>query len=137
MKAIVLGRISALVLTVIMTGLLMMAATGCGVQEKPSDTIEEFYILLSERKFSEAYNLLASDSKTKKAMSEEVFVQSTDKQTPQGLALTSFSVISESEDGDRAKVKFSVTFEEPGKEPRSNEVEAELVKEDGRWKIVL
>lgn len=131
-----LGRFSALALAALIVALLLAAASGCGTKAKPSETLEQFYILMAERKFGEAYSLLASESKTRKLMTEEVFIQTMEKQTPQGLAVTAFSVLSESEEGDRAKVKYSVTIQEPDKEPRSNEAEAELALEDGKWKLL-
>ncbi|MEK7817057.1 MAG: hypothetical protein AAB281_02250, partial [Actinomycetota bacterium] len=136
MKENVLGRIAALLLMVIVAALTVAVATGCGAKEKPSDTVEKFYILLSERKFNEAYGLLAYEGKTKILMDEEYFVSNAEKQTPQGRTLTAFSVISETEDGDNARVRFSATFQEPDKEPQTNEVETRLVKVDGKWKII-
>lgn len=136
MKKNLSGRVSALLLTAMMIALFVVAASGCGTKAKPSETLEQFYILMTERNFSEAYDLLASESQTRKLMTREVFVQQMEKQTPQGLALTAFSVSSESEEGDRAKVKYSVTIQEPDKEPRTNEAEAELALEDGKWKLL-
>lgn len=115
--------------------LLAIIAGGCGEAGKPKDAIYNFYTLVSERKFEEAYNMFASGSAMRTAASQEQFTTRMNLTTPPESTVAEFTVLEENIEGDTAQVKFSVTIRAPGKPDSTSEATARLVKEDGQWKI--
>lgn len=137
MKERAVASIVVLVTIAVLVALTPVLVTGCGVEQQPGDVVEQFYVLLTERKFSEAYALLASDSRLRKTFTEDMFVSKMETETPRDSAVTAFEVVEENEEegGDRMRLKCSVTIQEGDMEPQANTLEVELVQEDGQWKI--
>lgn len=137
MKERAVASIVVLVTIAVLVALTPVLVSGCGVEQQPGDVVEQFYVLLTERKFSEAYALLASDSRLRKTFTEDMFVNKMETETPRDSAVTAFDVVEEKEEegGDRMRLKYSVTIQEGDMEPQANTLEVELVQEDGQWKI--
>lgn len=111
-----------------------LLATGCG-SESPSPVTEKFIRTMSDRKFAEAYDMLAEGSPAR-TVSREEFVSLSEANFPAGLTFENIKIIDERIDGNKATVKWSAVTKQPNTPDENTEQELSLVQgDDGNWKV--
>jgi hypothetical protein len=136
-------RISLLVLcAVFLFGITAWLTAGCGDSNGPASVAEEFVYAQADKDCDKLVSLLDSSSKDTLSKAQgpqgdpaEGCRQTMEAQT-QAIEITDFKVIEENINGDTATVKFSISGNVDG-QSMSEEDTANMVKENGEWKVSL
>jgi hypothetical protein len=126
-------KIAPIFLAATLAALMFLLAAGCG-SGSPASAAQTFMQHLNNREFGDAYDMLASGSPLKK-ISRDRFISNADASSPQGSRVDSFTVTSQSVNGDTATVKWRGTRKAPGAPDDPQTGAWTLNREDGQWKL--
>jgi len=119
-------------LLIMMFALLTMALSGCA--NAPEKVVLEYFTAIGAGKLDEATEHLSKNSKQMlelaggKSKLPDIVVELKNKKTIKGVNITKSSV-----KGDRALLVYTFNYTDGSK----LDSEGFLIKEDGKWKIVL
>lgn len=130
-KRMVAGVALAAVLLVLLAAPL--SVLGCGGSD-PGQAAQQFLNLMNDRKFGEAYDLLASGSPAR-SISREDFVSMSEANFPPDLRLGNIRIAEQKVEGDKATVKWTAITKQANTPDENTEQELSLVKENDQWWI--
>jgi hypothetical protein len=117
-----------------MVAVLALTAVGCG-GNSPGSAAGDMVQLLSERKFSDAYDSFSSNSPVHAQVSRDDFVTQMSASLPEGTTITDFSVTEEKIEDDKGTVSWKATVRMPNTDEQTLDDKFQMVKEDGNWKV--
>lgn len=117
-----------------MVAVLALTAVGCG-GNSPGSAAGDMVQLLSERKFSDAYDSFSSNSPVHAQVSRDDFVTQMSASLPEGTTITDFSVTEEKIEDDKGTVSWKATVRMPNMDEQTLDDKFQMVKEDGNWKV--
>ncbi|MEK6536321.1 MAG: DUF4878 domain-containing protein [Actinomycetota bacterium] len=117
-----------------MVAVLALTAAGCG-GNSPGSAAGDMVQLLSERKFSDAYDSFSSNSPVHAQVSRDDCVTQMSASLPEGTTITDFSVTEEKIEDDKGTVSWKATVRMPNVDGQTFNDKFQMVKEDGNWKV--
>ena len=118
----------------LMVAVLALTAAGCG-GNSPGSAAGDMVQLLSERKFSDAYDSFSSNSPVHAQVSRDDCVTQMSASLPEGTTITDFSVTEEKIEDDKGTVSWKATVRMPNVDGQTFNDKFQMVKEDGNWKV--
>lgn len=126
-------RLSAVLVLIVALSSGVLLISGCG-SPGPGAVTEQFIKHMNDRKFGDAYDMLASESPARRG-SRDDFVSDSEANFPESLKFEDIKIIEEKIDNDRATVKWSAISRQPDTPDENTEQELSLINQDGDWKV--